>query len=240
MHYLIDGYNLLFRLLHGSQNLQSEREMIIHDLNKKISLINLEVSIVFDAAYQVGGRSRSHYDALEILFTAERESADEYILEEIQKSPAPQRETVVTSDKKLAQLVRHCSAHTESVEEFIQWLNRSYKNKLRQLKKDKHIPVPITQPSPPTKEKSTIPPKEAPLEALEDYYTRLFEAKWQELQKMEQKTKDAKVSQTLSKRPPRKPRQKKDPFQASPTPESQEATEMERWLKIFQQRPPQE
>ena len=55
MHYLIDGYNLLFRLLHDEKDLQSEREAIIYDLNKKISLIHLNASIVFDAAFQVGG-----------------------------------------------------------------------------------------------------------------------------------------------------------------------------------------
>ena len=55
MHYFIDGYNLLFRLLHGSEDLQSEREAIIYELNKKISLIKLDVAIVFDAAYQIGG-----------------------------------------------------------------------------------------------------------------------------------------------------------------------------------------
>src|SRR4051794_8621543 len=77
MHYLIDGYNILFRLLHGSDDLQSQRQAFIYDLNKKISLINLDVSIVFDSTFQIGGRSRTHYDALEILYSAEGETADE-------------------------------------------------------------------------------------------------------------------------------------------------------------------
>ena len=43
MHYFIDGYNLLFRLCMDSEDLQSQREAIIHDLNKKISLIKMDV-----------------------------------------------------------------------------------------------------------------------------------------------------------------------------------------------------
>ena len=80
MHYFLDGYNLLFRLLHNGEDLQSQRDSIIFDLNKKFSLLKLNASIVFDSAFQIGGRTRSHYDALEILYTAKRETADEYIL----------------------------------------------------------------------------------------------------------------------------------------------------------------
>src|ERR1700730_8668893 len=101
MHYFIDGYNLLFRLIPDSHDdLQSHRERVIHDLNTKISLIKIEVSIIFDAAFQIGERTRSYYDALEILFTAEEETADEYILDEVKNASHPQTIVVVTSDKK--------------------------------------------------------------------------------------------------------------------------------------------
>lgn len=236
MHYYIDGYNLLFRLLPDAEDLQSERESIIYDLNKKISLIKLDASVVFDAAFQIGGRSRSHYDALEILYTAEGETADDYILNEIYHSPTPHQETVITSDKNLARQVRMSSGHTQTVEEFIQWLNRSYKNKLRQLKKNPQSAIPSIPVIAPAKPKEIIPSKGAPLEAYADYYARLFEAEWQEIQKKEQLTKQAASAAVPLKRPPRKPRQKKDPFQQPASPEVQEATEMERWLKLFERR----
>lgn len=230
MHYFIDGYNLLFRLTQDG-DLQTEREAVIRDLNKKISLIKLDASIVFDAAYRLGGRSRSHFDALEILFTAERETADDYILEEIQNSSSPHQETVVTSDKSLARQVRLCSGHTMSIEEFIGWLNRSYKNKLKQSKKEKPS---LPKQAPPQKKKTLPPPSDAPIEAFADYYSQVFETKWDEIQKKEQLTKEA--SKPSKKQPPRKPRQKKDRFQEPPTPEEREATEMERWFKIFEKR----
>jgi predicted RNA-binding protein with PIN domain len=258
MHYFIDGYNLLFRLLHGSGDLQSQREAIIYDLNKKISLIKLDVSIVFDAAFQIGERTRSHYEALEILFTAAGETADEYILDEIKNNPDPRQEIVVTSDKALAWRARSCAAHTESVEEFMFWLNRAYKNKIRQVKKEKHKresaaapatqTLPIHRPSPPgprsfphpSTPRSLIPPKDAPLEAYSDYYMQVFESEWKEiLQKEELRKKQMTASSATQKRPPRKPKLRRDPLATPPTTEATEekaATEMERWLKIFERR----
>lgn len=237
MHYFIDGYNMLFRLLHGNENLQSQRAAIVYDLNKKISLIKLDVSIVFDSTSQMGERSRSHYDQVEILYSAEGETADEYILDEIKNALHPQQETVVTSDKKLALRVRNRSAHTESVEEFIEWLNRSYKNKLRQIKKEKPLsssPLPPALPRPLSTPPSLVPSKEAPLEAYTDYYAQVFESEWQDILKKEEIDKQTLSSMPSQKRPPRQPKRRKDPFQPPPPPEVNEATEMERWLKIFE------
>lgn len=238
MHYFIDGYNMLFRLLHGSDDLQSQRQAFIYDLNKKISLINLDVSIVFDSTFQIGGRSRTHYDALEILYSAEGETADEYILDELKNSLHPQQETVVTSDKRLAWKARNRSAHTESVEEFILWLNRAYKNKLRQLKKGKQAPLSAASPpSPLPITRSLIPAKDASLEAYHDYYTQIFESEWQEIQKKEEMRKQMASPHFLSPpKRPRKPKLRPDPFQPPQAPESQEVTEIERWLKAFEKR----
>lgn len=238
MHYFIDGYNLLFRLLHGNKNLQSQREAIIYDLNQKISLVKIDVSIVFDSAFQIGERTRTHYDQLEILFTAEGETADEYIMDEIKNHAHPQQETVVTSDKKLAWQVRNRSAHTETVEEFILWLNRAYKNKIRQIKQEKHkvaTPPPASRKPAP---RSLVPPKEAPLEAYTEYYAQIFESEWQEILVKEEEThKQASLAaSSIKKHPPRRPKKRKDPFEVPQTPEERAATETERWLKIFEKR----
>jgi uncharacterized protein len=236
MHYFIDGYNLLFRLSHDDKKLQNQREAIILDLNKKISVVKIEVSIVFDSAFQIGGRSRSHYDALEILFTAQGETADEYILEEIKNHPHPDQETVVTSDKKLAMRARHCFARTESVEEFMQWLNRSYKNKIRQKKKEKR---PLKQMEAPIRLRpASFPsiPEDAPLEAFADYYHEVFEAEWKEIVKKEDMRKANLQHPTAERRPARRAKRQIDPFETAKTVEEKAATEMERWLKLFERR----
>ncbi len=175
MHYFIDGYNLMFRLIRESkEDLQKSREKIIISLNEKASLLNLNISLIFDAAYQVHERACVHYDALEIIFSSTGETADDLILYEIEHSVAPHQEIVVTSDKQLARKVKSLSAKAETVETFISSLNRLYYNKLH--KKQKKQPVIIPQiKSPPTTCASS---PSVPLS-----YQEIFEARYADLVK---------------------------------------------------------
>ncbi len=228
MHYFIDGYNLLFRLAFPqSKNLREQREAIIYDLNKKISLLKIDATIVFDSPSQIGDSTRSHFDQLEILFTAEGETADEYIIEEIKNSPHPNLQTVITSDKELARRAHIRLAHTETVEEFIEWTNRIYKKKLKERNKEKKNEV-VQKIIP-----KQISEKKTSTEGSLDYYTQVFESQWKEIQAKEQAAKEEAQQQT---RPPRRPKVKKDPFEEPQTPEERAASELERWLKIFEKR----
>lgn len=235
MHYFIDGYNLLFRLLPSEEDLQTQREAIIYDLNEKISLVKINASVVFDATSQVGERSRSHYDQLEIHYTNEGETADEYIIDEIKNHSNPERETVVTSDKKLAWQVRNFSGRTVTVEQFVQWLNRAYKNKLRRQAEEikaKTSPPPGIRAS----SKSLIPLADAPLEAYHDYYAQIFEKEWEAHLAREQEISKSSPPPEKKKCPPRRPKQKIDPFAEQFPPAERAASEMERWQKIFEHR----
>lgn len=230
MHYYIDGYNLLFRLMHSHDHLQTSREQVILDLNKKVSLVKIDVSVVFDGTFQVGEGTRTHFDHIEILFTAEGETADEFILDELKNSRRPEQETVVTSDKKLAWQARCRQAHTESVEEFITWLNKSYKNKLKQLK---NPPKPRIIPKPPLPSTPAEPLIEAVAESSHDYYMRIFEAHYLELVKNEKPRK----SKAPTKQPsPKKQKRKKDPFQSEPILPLDAPSQVERWQKAFEER----
>lgn len=231
MHYYIDGYNLLFRLMHTHDNLQTSREQIILDLNKKVSLVKIDASVVFDGTFQVGEGTRTHFDHIEILFTAEGETADEFILEELKNSRRPEQETVVTSDKKLAWQARCRQARTENVEEFMSWLNKSYKNKLKQLK---NPPKPRITSKP--KPLEPLTPAEPLLEAAEsshDYYARIFEAHYLELVKNEKPRKPKANAKHPS---PKKQKRKKDPFQSEPILPLDAPSQMERWQKTFEER----
>jgi len=132
MHYIIDGYNLMFRTLRANDDLQTQRESIIRDLNAKIHIVNLDVTIVFDAHYQKGESSRSHLQHLEIFFTEHGQTADEWILNYLKHEKKPQQQIVITSDKKLAWQSRRKGAHTLTIEDFLKELNQRYKNKLKQ------------------------------------------------------------------------------------------------------------
>jgi predicted RNA-binding protein with PIN domain len=160
VHYYIDGYNLLFRIKHSGEDFSLERQKLIEDLNEQASFLDLNLSLVFDAQYQESESSKSHYQNLEILFTSFGETADDYILKVIQNEPE-KAITVVTSDKKLAYLAKMSHAKTETIEEFLDWLNRRSKNvKNKKTKKSKEL---------------LNPPKKKKLVGNFDYYLEEFE-----------------------------------------------------------------
>lgn len=163
MHYFIDGYNLLFRLVKASdEDLQLQREKIIEELGKKINLLNIDATIVFDSYYQKGMRERSHKQNFEVLFTDEGETADECILDELKTRKNIRQEIVVTSDKKLAWQARLKGAQTQTVEDFFAFLKQKWRKKVHSPRKQE--PLAFVPPPPPEKK-----------ESIEDFYLRSFE-----------------------------------------------------------------
>ena len=138
MLYIIDGYNLMFKKLRASEELAKQRTDLIEEIERMVSVAGMDVTIVFDSYYHPGESSRHHFRSVEVIFTDEKEIADDKILKLIRGLPSPQNVTVVTSDKKLAWFARRKSAHTLAVDEFLDLLSRRYKNKLSQTKKEKH------------------------------------------------------------------------------------------------------
>lgn len=169
MHYFIDGYNLMFRVLRAGDDLQMQRESIIRDLSRKIILTGLDVTIVFDAQYQSGESSRSNLQHLEIHFTSRGETADEYILQQLKHEKKPLQQTIVTSDKKLAWLARRQGSKTETVEDFLRQLNNRYRNK------QKRPAAPISNVLLKPKKAITAPPEKSSPEESFDYYLAHFE-----------------------------------------------------------------
>lgn len=224
MHYFIDGYNLLFRMVGSSVgDLKAHRESLIQSLNVKVASCKLDVTIVFDSQYLEGEGSRSHYKHLEICYTSLGITADEYILEKLQFCQNPQNEIVITSDKDLAYKARNYNSATQTVEEFLGWLNKRYKNRIISPRKQ---PPPASTAkkaadadiSPPSLEKSL-----APLEGSLEYYHLQFEEKFKAL----------KVTENLRKSPSKKKYKNK---KIEPISEAVYLSEDERWLKIFQER----
>lgn len=216
MHYFVDGYNLLFRVLRQDGNLQIQRQLIIHDLNIKMQLLHLDITIVFDATYQFGESRRSHFDCLEIIYTAKGETADDYILNALTSSSQPTQETVVTSDKKLAASARQRLAKTETVETFIALINQRFHNKKQLTKKPSKSPS-IKHPLPSIHTAAkTEPSVQTSIEECFQYYLEIFEKQFDESSK--------------STKGPSKVRSRK----ANLTQNTESASNMQRWLKIFE------
>lgn len=224
MHYFIDGYNLMFRVSRAGGDLQKQRQQIIQDLETKVNALNLNVSLVFDAQYQNSEASRSHIQGLEILFTNAGETADEFILQALKEDTKPHLITVVTSDKKLAWLARRRHANTETVEEFINLLNRRYKNKLTPKKSSRAL----IQPAKPKKKSVEVQPpiKSSPEECF-DFYLNQFEKSYAALAEEKHAKKEAKKSQAK----PLSPHKKKSKKPSAPV--DDEISIMQRWLTAF-------
>lgn len=128
VHYLIDGYNLLFRLAKSSSTLKKKRVELIEKLNELVSSLSLHATIIFDGAEPHSTLpSREHFDAIEIVYTTIGLSADAFILEKIESATRPQQFTVVTNDRSLALSSRAHKAKTLSVEKFLAFLIKKRK-----------------------------------------------------------------------------------------------------------------
>lgn len=223
MHYYIDGYNLLFRLLKAGDEVRKQREQITIDIEKMVGLLELDVTLVFDSHYQEDENVKSHFKSLEIIFTAKGESADDFILQELKESKHPAQHTVVTSDKKLARLCQLRLGNTESVTAFLDWITKRYKNKLRP-KRQPVNPPPLFKPiQTQKKSESTLPTSIASAENCYSYYLETFE---KEMQVVE-------AQKPPPPKPPTEPKKIKVKKRKI-TKEEEHLTNEERWLKAFE------
>jgi predicted RNA-binding protein with PIN domain len=223
MHYYIDGYNLLFRLLKAGDEVRKQREQITVDIEKMVSLLDLDVTLVFDSHYQEDENIKSHFKSLEIIFTAKGESADDFILQELKESKSPAQHTVVTSDKKLARLCQLCLGNTESVNEFLSWINKRYKNKLRQKRQPVTPPPLIKRIQAPKKIEPTLPKTRDSAENCFNFYLEIFEREMQVFEA--QKTPPSKLQKELKKIKVKK---------RKITKEEEYLSDAERWQKVFE------
>ncbi len=206
MHYIIDGYNLLFRLYGDRHHLESRRRAFIQEIEKKAALLSMNVTIVFDGHFAEEEETRSHYRVLEIIYSSHGESADELILSELASSLDPRREVVVTSDRDLCRRAKQFHSQTESAESFYRTLDQRYK---KRKKKDASEEAPrktIEKPPPPVYHETAKTTQDDPLE-------KIFEERLKE---------EEKKSRRSRKKPKSKNENKIDDFK--------------RWQRIFEER----
>lgn len=131
MQYWIDGYNLLFRIPHLQGSLEEKRSQLILHLNSLAKKSDLSFVLVFDANDKERSLDRrTHYDALEIIYTTSKKTADEAILERVEAVRHPATVCVVSSDKGLTSQVRALGAQVLSLSEFCLFLDKKRFKKL--------------------------------------------------------------------------------------------------------------
>jgi predicted RNA-binding protein with PIN domain len=119
MLYLIDGYNLLFRLKSKKQTLKDAREFLVKALGTLVKDFELKATIVFDSSLDMAHLfpSKAEKPPLEIIFAPYGMSADEYLLEIISFKSKKQPITLVTSDQLLSTQAREFRVKTITIEE---------------------------------------------------------------------------------------------------------------------------
>lgn len=134
MHYLIDGYNLLFRILESKKSLQTQRELIVHSLQKEFKSLHLKGTIVFDGRHRRDEESGLTYRSpLVVAYSHQGQTADQYILEKLENAPVSET-CVVTDDRFLANASHGLGANTLHINAFLRLVEK--KRTAQQQKQD--------------------------------------------------------------------------------------------------------
>jgi predicted RNA-binding protein with PIN domain len=130
MRYLVDGYNLFFHITKNPNPFQKKRDQIVQLLDQEIVKSGLQVTAVFDSSEKRNsGITRKHLEGIEVIFTSEGLSADEYILEMIACSSTPQQLTIVTEDQELLRKSRSLGSLTMQIPEFLALMIKKQRRK---------------------------------------------------------------------------------------------------------------
>ena len=122
MKIIIDGYNLMYRMeLTGS--LEQKREKLLIALAEFMAVNPNEILLVFD-----GGKYPSHHrgkDAkygIKIFYSAQGETADDYIMEMVEKRTGKAKmHLIVSSDRKITDHAKEHFMKVMTSDEFVEY-----------------------------------------------------------------------------------------------------------------------
>ena len=126
MHYLIDGYNLLFfcRTDEG-RSLEAERKALVAWLQQAFARMKCKATLVFDGAHSRSEESgRAYPSPLEVAYAPKGQSADAYIVEMLETAKNPKLYVVVTNDRGLHRHAGSFGAKTEANGAFLARLQK--------------------------------------------------------------------------------------------------------------------
>ncbi|MFZ4773276.1 MAG: NYN domain-containing protein [Chlamydiia bacterium] len=136
MRYIVDGYNLIFRIFDTKwETLQEQREQVIPFLWDLFEGTNHRIEIVFDSNPEhFFSQNTRRNPPFYLLFSPPPLNADKFILELCHGVKTKGKTTVVSSDRHLILSVKELNIGTLSVEDF---LSHFQQRKRRQKKEEK-------------------------------------------------------------------------------------------------------
>lgn len=183
MRYVVDGYNLLFALKIPGGNLHTQRHALVALIAAYNTLVKWDITLVFDSQFQKGEGTKNKHSSIDVIYTDEGQTADDFLLTWIEGKESPKEVTLVTSDKRLGCRARALLAKTEDVLPFFSSLKKKAAQK--RLLIEKKEPSPKNDKAvtpPPQKSQKSIACSKKPPEELEDYYYRCFVDSYLELE----------------------------------------------------------
>ena len=124
MEFLIDGYNVIkFSEMFSARTLELQRDKLIDFILKYNPQGNNKVTIVFDCRssnpYEADGYTVTTIKGIKTIFSEGQKSADDVIVDYVEKSQKPYNITVVSNDKGIFRRIGGKGAKKMAVAEFI-------------------------------------------------------------------------------------------------------------------------
>ncbi|MBE3553617.1 MAG: NYN domain-containing protein [Thermicanus sp.] len=145
---IVDGYNIIgawpkLRQLKESGHLEEARGQLLEILAEYQSFTGRKVIVVFDA-HQVYGREKSlRYHQIDVYFTGEKETADEWIERYVKTKKSRRNQLfVATSDETEQRVIFGVGALRISARELFKEIERGKEKIREQMEKGRERPVP--------------------------------------------------------------------------------------------------
>ncbi|MGY3725628.1 hypothetical protein SAMN05421767_1575 [Granulicatella balaenopterae] len=131
--YIVDGYNMIgawpeLVALKKADDIESARDLLLHECSNFQKFENIEVWVVFDAQFVPGVQQSFDKYAVKVIFTAEKETADSYIERTVPKyNNRLTQVSVATSDLAEQWMIFQQGALRKSAREFYNEIKESKK-----------------------------------------------------------------------------------------------------------------
>lgn len=122
MGYLVDGNNVMAQRVGWHRDKRAARRRLLDELAQFAQLKRASVTVVFDGAPEAHFADGSSYRGVRVFYAERGSNADERIKRLVEDARERRTLWVVTSDRALADYVRHCGARHLRSGEFRQRL----------------------------------------------------------------------------------------------------------------------
>jgi predicted RNA-binding protein with PIN domain len=144
MEYIVDGYNVIkYSDLFNAESLEFSRNKLINFILKYRPNGNNKITVVFDCKsknpYEFDGSAQTSIKGIPVIFSEGQKTADDVIVEYIEKSEKPYNIVVVSNDKGIYRRIGGKGAKKIPVSDFIRIRDKNKtSSKIPQTETNRH------------------------------------------------------------------------------------------------------